>query len=133
MRNNEIAMVGVPMDLGADRRGVDMGPSAIRYASVKEKLAGLGYRVKDLGNLVVPTPESMDAGENKLKYMREITAVSRELAETTDQVVQSGCFPLILGGDHSIAIGSIAGVARHHKRMGVIWFDAHGDLNTSKT
>lgn len=133
MRNNEIAMVGVPMDLGADRRGVDMGPSAIRYASVKEKLAGLGYRVKDLGNLVVPTPESMDAGENKLKYMREITAVSRELAETTDQVVQSGCFPLILGGDHSIAIGSVAGVARHHKRMGVIWFDAHGDLNTSKT
>ncbi|PTX58930.1 arginase [Melghirimyces profundicolus] len=133
MKNKKITIIGVPMDLGADRRGVDMGPSAIRYASVKEKLTGLGWDVQDHGNLMVPTPESYDVGELQLKYLREITEVSKELASTIDKVVRTGRFPLILGGDHSIAIGTIAGMAKHHKRMGVIWFDAHGDLNTAET
>lgn len=133
MDNKKITIVGVPMDLGADRRGVDMGPSAIRYASVQEKLTGLGYDVKDRGNLVVPTPESYDVGENQLKYLSEITQVSNELATVLDEVIQTGHFPLVLGGDHSIAIGTIAGVAKHYNRMGVIWFDAHGDLNTAET
>ncbi|WP_374709413.1 arginase [Desmospora profundinema] len=121
------------MDLGADRRGVDMGPSAIRYASLQEKLTSLGYDVEDLGNLQVPTPESYDVGQQQLKYLREVHAVSEELAQTLDRVVAAGRFPLILGGDHSIAIGTIAGVARHHRQMGLIWFDAHGDLNTAET
>lgn len=133
MKNNKVTVVGVPMDLGADRRGVDMGPSAIRYASVKEKLTQLGYEVSDQGNLSVPTPESYDVGEKQLKYLREITLVSDELMRTVDAVKQEGRFPLILGGDHSIAIGTIAGAAKHHQRMGVIWFDAHGDLNTGET
>ncbi|SDX31679.1 arginase [Marininema mesophilum] len=128
-----ITIIGVPMDLGADRRGVDMGPSAIRYASVQEKLTLLGFDVKDLGNLQVPTPESYDVGETHLKYLREITSVNEELAETLDKVVLEGCFPLVLGGDHSIAIGTIAGVAKRRKRMGLVWFDAHGDLNTAET
>lgn len=133
MHNKKITIVGVPMDLGADRRGVDMGPSAIRYASLKEKLTGLGYDVKDNGNLSVPTPESYDVGSSQLKYLREIAQVSEELAVTLDDVIQKGRFPLVLGGDHSIAIGTIAGVAKHYKRLGVIWFDAHGDLNTADT
>jgi arginase len=128
-----ISIIGVPMDLGADRRGVDMGPSAIRYASLQEKLTVLGYEVEDRGNLQVPTPESYDAGARQLKYLREVRAVNEELAQALDQVVREGRFPLVLGGDHSIAIGTIAGVARHHQRMGLIWFDAHGDLNTADT
>lgn len=133
MYNKDITIVGVPMDLGADRRGVDMGPSAIRYASLKEKLSELGCNVKDAGNLAVPTPESYKVGSSKLKYLREITQVSEELAVTLDHEIQKGRFPLVLGGDHSIAIGTIAGVAKHYKRLGVIWFDAHGDLNTADT
>ncbi|PTM53347.1 arginase [Desmospora activa] len=128
-----ISIVGVPMDLGADRRGVDMGPSAIRYALVQEKLASLGYEVEDLGNLQVPTLESYHEGQQQLKYLREICAVSEDLARTLDKIVERERFPLVLGGDHSIAIGTIAGVARHHQRMGLIWFDAHGDLNTEYT
>lgn len=121
------------MDLGADRRGVDMGPSAIRYAMLQEKLLSLGYEVEDLGNLQVPTPESNHEGQQQLKYLHEICTVSKELARTLDDVVERGRFPLVLGGDHSIAIGTIAGVAHYHQRMGLIWFDAHGDLNTEDT
>ncbi|OYD06857.1 arginase [Paludifilum halophilum] len=126
-------MIGVPMDMGADRRGVDMGPSAIRYASVKEKLNSLGYEVEDLGNLQVPTPESYSVGQQQLKYLREIASVNRELADQVSEIKNRRRFPLILGGDHSIAIGTVAGVAKHHKKMGLIWFDAHGDLNTAET
>ncbi|SFS88525.1 arginase [Marininema halotolerans] len=128
-----ITIVGVPMDLGADRRGVDMGPSAIRYASVQEKLSMLGFDVKDIGNLQVPTPETYDAGENQLKYLSEITSVSEELTQILDDIVSDGRFPLVLGGDHSIAIGTVAGVAKRRQRLGLIWFDAHGDLNTADT
>mgnify|MGYP001945351138 CR=1 FL=1 len=129
----QITVIGVPMDLGADRRGVDMGPSAIRYANLQDKLERIGYEVEDIGNLYVPTPESYDVGDTKLKYLREIATVNNELAETVAGVMEKGRFPLILGGDHSIAIGTIAGVNRYQKRTGVIWFDAHGDLNTAHT
>ena len=86
-----------------------------------------------MGNLQVPTPETYQVGDQQLKYLREIIAVNDELAETVSQVIERGRFPLILGGDHSIAIGTIAGVAKHHQNMGLIWFDAHGDLNTAET
>lgn len=130
---NQITVIGVPMDLGADRRGVDMGPSAIRYANLKNKLQNIGYEVEDIGNLFVPTPESYHVGDANLKYLREIVSVNEELAKTVAGVVERGRFPLVLGGDHSIAIGTIAGVVRHQKKTGVIWFDAHGDLNTAET
>lgn len=129
----QITVIGVPMDLGADRRGVDMGPSAIRYANLKNKLEQIGYDVEDIGNLHVQTPESYHPGETKLKYLREVASVNNELAHTVADVIRQGRFPLVLGGDHSIAIGTIAGVTRHQKKTGVIWFDAHGDLNTADT
>lgn len=129
----QITVIGVPMDLGADRRGVDMGPSAIRYANLQGKLQQIGFEVEDIGNLQVPTPETYEIGDTKLKYLREIVRVNEELAQTVTSVMEKGRFPLVLGGDHSIAIGTIAGVSRLQKRTGVIWFDAHGDLNTAET
>ncbi|WP_134704819.1 arginase [Ammoniphilus sp. YIM 78166] len=131
--NKNISIIGVPMDLGADRRGVDMGSSAIRYAGVKKRLESIGYDIVDKGDLRVPTPESYPIINNNLKYLAEITKVNQELAIAVDQEMQKGRFPLVIGGDHSIAIGTIAGVAKHQKNTGVIWFDAHGDLNTGET
>lgn len=131
--NKQISVIGVPMDLGAGRRGVDMGPSAIRYANLKEKLEQIGMDVEDVGNLHVPTPESYPSGNDKLKYLREVSRVNEQLANTVSGIVVRGRFPLVLGGDHSIAIGTIAGASRHLHKMGVIWFDAHGDLNTAET
>jgi arginase len=121
------------MDLGADRRGVDMGPAAIRYAGVIKRLTSLGYEVKDFGDISVPHFEEIHPEHHSLKYLREITDVSTRLADLIDERMNEGYFPLILGGDHSISIGSIAGIARHKKKMGLIWFDAHGDLNTAET
>ncbi|MEW9670206.1 arginase [Ammoniphilus sp. 3BR4] len=131
--NKNISIIGVPMDLGADRRGVDMGPSAIRYAGVKKRLESIGYNIVDTGDLRVPTPEAYPIIHHNLKYLAEITKVNAELAEVVDQEMQKGRFPLVIGGDHSIAIGTIAGLAKHKKNMGVIWYDAHGDLNTGET
>jgi arginase len=128
-----ITVIGVPMDLGAGRRGVDMGPSAIRYAMLNEKLMRMGFEVEDIGNLQVPSPETYQVVDPKLKYLQEITSVCEILANTVSETVERGRFPLVLGGDHSIAIGTIAGAAKHRKRMGLIWFDAHGDLNTMET
>ena len=119
------------MDLGADRRGVDMGPSAIRYARLKESLEKLGIEVTDHGNLRVPVPESASVAEQNAKYYPIIKAVCEELADVVAEVVKSGSFPLVLGGDHSIAMGTIAGIARvRGNAPGVIWVDAHGDINT---
>lgn len=129
----KLSVIGVPMDLGADRRGVDMGPSAIRYANVHEKLQRIGYEVEDIGNLSVPTPESFHAGNTKIKYLHEVVSVNEELAAVVAHEMGRGRFPLVLGGDHSISIGTIAGVTRRQKKTGVIWFDAHGDLNTVDT
>jgi arginase len=132
-----VRVLGVPMDLGADRRGVDMGPSAIRYAGLAETLADIGASCLDAGDVTVPRPEARDpdAGgpaTGDAKFLAETETVSRRLADRVAGVVADGEFPLVLGGDHSVAIGSVGGVARDH-RTGLLWFDAHGDYNTSTT
>ncbi|GEO26767.1 arginase [Alicyclobacillus acidoterrestris] len=130
----ELRIIGVPSDLGQGRRGVDMGPSAIRYAGLSAALEGLGYTVQDLGNINVPTPEMKEQNQNtKLRYLHEVTEVSKNLCNIVSTVVTEGHIPIILGGDHSIAIGSLAGMAQSSANYGVIWFDAHGDMNTSET
>lgn len=133
-----VAIIGVPMDLGADRRGVDMGPSAIRCAGLEHLLEGIGYQVHDYGDLVVrrhaaACSGTTAAGHSNLKYVDEITRVNIELSLQVADVIQQGMFPLVLGGDHSIAIGTLAGVRQHHEELGVIWFDSHGDVNTAAT
>jgi arginase len=130
-------IIGVLMDLGADRRGVDMGPSAIRVAGLNERLAGLGYEVTDAGNLSVRNPEMMQITDRKLKYLPEIAAACQQLSSQVEATLEHGAIPIILGGDHSIAIGSVSGLAAYHRKrdhkVGVIWFDAHGDMNTPET
>ncbi|SFV05344.1 arginase [Alicyclobacillus macrosporangiidus] len=128
-----IRIIGVPSDYGQGRRGVDMGPSAIRYAGLREKLRDMGLDVTDLGDVPVPTPETRHIDNEKLKYLDEVIAVCTALCERVRDVVAAGQIPLVLGGDHSVAIGSLAGVAAAGKRFGVIWFDAHGDMNTDET
>lgn len=130
----EITIIGAPMDLGADRRGVDMGPSAIRYADLNEKLRKQGHAVRDLGNIHIAERALHTAGNPHLKYLDAIVAAARELAERTETAVRSGAVPLVLGGDHSIALGSIGGVTNAMGGdVGVIWFDAHADFNTAET
>ncbi|SMC52629.1 arginase [Sporomusa malonica] len=133
MINNRVSIIGVPLDLGADRRGVDMGPSAIRYAKVREKLQELGYEVDDRGDILPTRPDSCYVDGTKLKYLDEIERVNTELCHMVAEEIGKGCFPLILGGDHSIAIGTMSGVLQHKKKLGVLWFDAHGDINTAET
>lgn len=128
-----IRVIGAPMDLGADRRGVDIGPSAIRYAGLSDHLHRLGHTIHDSGNLSIPQPESHPIGNTQLKYLAPIVEVSEELARHVSAALNEGEFPLILGGDHSIALGSISGVARVHPNLGVIWIDAHPDFNTEET
>lgn len=130
MKRN-ISVIGVPMDLGQSRRGVDMGPSAMRYAGMVERLENLTYTVKDLGDIQIQH-EQEDPNE-PLHNLRQIANATKELARAVDQEVAGGSFPLILGGDHSISIGSIAGIAQHYENLGVIWYDAHGDLNSAET
>lgn len=129
----DITIIGAPMDLGADRRGVDMGPSAIRYADLNEKLTCQGHSVRDLGNIDVAGRETHSAGDARLKYLDQIVASARELAERSEAAVRAGSLPLVLGGDHSITLGSVGGLSRTLPDVGVIWFDAHGDFNTSET
>src|SRR5499426_3640754 len=130
----KISIVGVPMDLGADRRGVDMGPSALRYADLNEQLQALGHEVHDLGDLDVIIPETRHFGDPKAKYLREIADACTHLANLVIQIRQEGRTPLVLGGDHSIAIGTVSGVSecfrRSGKKIGLIWVDAHADMNT---
>ena len=128
-----IRVIGVPMDLGADRRGVDIGASAIRYAGLNDRLRKLSFSVHDIGNLVVPQPESHPLGHPKVKYLEPIVQVSEQLANIVTDTLQKDEFPLVLGGDHSIALGSISGVAKVHKNIGVLWIDAHADFNTDET
>lgn len=133
---SRVEIVGVPMDLGADRRGVDMGPSAIRYARLNEGLAALGVEhVVDHGNIPVPVAESSAARSvENAKYLPVILSVCDELSRIVEESIARGGFPLVLGGDHSIAIGTLAGVFRARKRQpGLIWIDAHGDINTPMT
>jgi len=132
-----IHLIGFPMDLGAGRRGVDMGPSALRIAGIGERLRELGYEVLDEGDLNIKPQEVQDIYHPQLKYLPEIARACRHLAALVYQVLRSGGFPLALGGDHSMSIGSVAGIARWcrqtRRRLGVLWIDAHGDLNTPET
>lgn len=130
--NKKISMIGVPLDLGCDRRGVDMGPSAIRYAGVVKRLEGLGYSVKDLGDIPVIRPENFEETDNH-KYLHQVLEANERLAAKVAKEIEDERFPLVLGGDHSIALGTLAGVAQTKKNLGVIWFDAHGDINTGLT
>lgn len=130
----KVVILGVPLDLGAGRRGVDMGPSALRVAEIAEKISEIGYVVEDRGNISVPMIQKEKTHYNaKLRYLEEICAVNEELAKAVRDIREAGDFPLVLGGDHSIAIGSIAGMASEKDRLGVIWIDAHGDFNTVDT
>ncbi len=128
----QIDIIGIPIDLGADRRGVDMGPSAIRYAHLQQKLEALGYAVEDKGNIEVPIAEMCSVNDPKLKYIDCIVPMSRRASGAVSTSMQAGHFPLVLGGDHSLSIGSIRGAAKS-KKLGVIWIDAHADFNTEKT
>ena len=122
------------MDLGASRRGVDMGPSALRVAGLQTKLKQLGRQVEDEGNVAVPQAEEQPYGEKKARYLDEIAQTCKGLAEIVRKTLDEDMLPLVLGGDHSIAVGTVAGAAAHFhqagKRVGVIWLDAHGDMNT---
>lgn len=129
----QIDIIGAPLDFGAGRRGVDMGPSAIRYAGLKAGLEGLGLEVRDLGNVAVPIGENCAPGDPRLKYLDPIIEVERELIDVVSSSVANGRIPLVLGGDHSLAIGSITGAIMDGRRLGLIWLDTHGDFNTDET
>src|SRR5919109_5674545 len=128
----QIDIIGVPIDLGADRRGVDMGPSAIRYAHLRQRLEELSHTVEDKGNIEVPIQETCEVTDPKLKYIDCIIPMGRRIAGAVATSIQGGRFPLVLGGDHSLSVGSIRGAAKH-RRLGVIWVDAHADFNTPET
>ncbi|TFE23204.1 arginase [Cohnella luojiensis] len=132
-KNKNVSIIGVPMDLGADRRGVDMGPSALRCACLQEKLEGLGFVVHDQGDLRIERPKNPFGSEGNLKYLNEIIRANAELCGKVESEMKQGRFPLVIGGDHSIAIGTIKGVLKQVERLGVIWFDAHADANTAET
>jgi arginase len=130
----DVTIIGVPVDLGAGRRGVDMGPSAIRYAGLADRLRAIDCSVLDLGDLAVPLAELIPTPlpDEPLRYLGPLVDLNRNLADKVARVVEGNSFPLILGGDHSLAIGSVRGSSRN-RRIGVIWIDAHGDFNTAET
>src|SRR5512139_2238180 len=132
-----VSIIGFPMDLGADRRGVDMGPSALRIAGLQTKLEALGYKVNDLGDIKIEIMEKQKIKNPKLKYLDEIIKTSKMLAEKIEKVLEKGEFPICLGGDHSMALGTISGIASYCRikklKLGVIWIDAHSDMNTDET
>jgi arginase len=133
----KIRIIGVPMDLGASRRGVDMGPSALRVAGLQARLKQLGRQVEDVGNVAVAQPEGQPYGEKNAKYLGEISETCKRLSGMVGEAIEKGFLPLVLGGDHSIAVGTVAGVAGHFRKeskgVGLIWLDAHGDMNTPET
>ncbi len=137
MQRQKVTFIGAPLDLGAGRRGVDMGPSAFRVADIDRKIRDLGHEVTDAGDLKVSIPETQVPGDPRMKYLAEIREVCEALRDKVEQVLEGGGVPVALGGDHSIAIGTIAGVSRHFSKrgakIGLIWFDAHGDANTAET
>ncbi len=137
MTPRKVTFVGVPLDLGAGRRGVDMGPSAFRVADIHQKVRDLGYDVVEHGDLEVSIPETQGPGNPRLKYLKEIRETCAKLRDTVGDVLKKESIPVVLGGDHSIAMGTIAGVSRFHRerkeKIGLIWFDAHADANTAET
>jgi arginase len=134
---NTVHIIGVPMDLGSGRRGVDMGPSAIRIAGLQDKLTALGQKVVDEGDLDIHNMEELRVRDLHARYIAEIARANRVLATQVERVVRRGHFPLVLGGDHSIAVGTVSGIASwgrtRGKRMGILWVDAHSDINTPGT
>ncbi|HUX68042.1 MAG TPA: arginase [Terriglobales bacterium] len=133
----KVRIVGVPLDLGQDRRGVDMGPSAVRVAGLLARLEGLGCEVRDLGNIEVAFAEHQAPGDPHAKYLPEIAQSCQRLADGVMQMIEDGALPLVLGGDHSIAVGTASGVSAFYRArqqaVGLIWLDAHGDFNTPAT
>lgn len=128
-----ISLIGVPMDLGADRHGVDMGPSAIRYADIDGKLRALGHEVVNLDSIHVPDADTRAPGDPKLKYLDQIVTATSELSKRVQQCVTEGSLPIVLGGDNAISLGTVSGTANARGPIGVIWFDAHADFNTNET
>jgi arginase len=135
--NKKAKIIGVPMDLGAGRRGVDMGPSAIRIAGLNQAIALLGYDVTDSGNVHVHPPEAVEQSNHRARYLPQIAAAADELCGLIESALEDGALPVVLGGDHSIAIGSVAGVSsfyrKRNQKIGIIWLDAHADVNTPET
>ncbi len=134
---SKIKIVGVPLDLGQDRRGVDMGPSAVRVAGLNARIQALGYTVEDAGNVPAPIAEMQPFGARRAKYLAEVAATCRKHAVWVENILRQGFLPLVLGGDHSIAIGTVAGVSnffrRKKQKVGLVWIDAHADINTPET
>jgi arginase len=132
-----IHILGVPMDLGSGRRGVDMGPSAIRIAGLDQRLSELGHKVVDDGDVVIKNMEELKVGNEHARYLGEIARASGVIARKVERIMGLGQFPLVLGGDHSIAVGTVSGIAafarQQQKKVGVLWIDAHGDINTPET
>ncbi|WP_372661806.1 arginase [Cohnella sp.] len=133
LRNQNISIIGVPINHGADSSGVELGPNALRSANILTKLESLGYHVNDLGDLYVNRLLEASLPGEKLKFIKEIMRVNSELCNLVADEISKGQFPLVIGGDHSIAIGTIKGVLQKVKKLGVIWFDAHADANTEVT
>ena len=134
---HKVRIIGVPMDLGQSRRGVDMGPSAMRGAGLQLRLKQMGHQVEDIGNISVKQPEEMSVGEKRAKYMTEIAETCKDLAGIVQKSLEENFIPLVLGGDHSIAVGAVSGVSAHFrkekKQIGYLWLDAHGDMNTPES
>ena len=132
-----VHLLGVPMDLGSGRRGVDMGPSAIRIAGVADRLTELGHKVVDEGDIVIKNMEELKVGDERARYLGEIARAAAVIARKIGRIMGLGHFPLVLGGDHSIAVGTVSGIAAHaqrqDQRVGLLWIDAHGDINTPET
>jgi arginase len=137
MMERTVAFLGVPMDLGGGRRGVDMGPSAMRIAGIEAGVRALGLGFEDRGNVPVPEPTSRVPRNPKARFLDEIAAACAELRRRVERALADGRFPVVIGGDHSIACGTIAGISSHYHRqkqkIGLIWFDAHGDMNTPES
>jgi arginase len=129
-----VHIIGVPLDLGGGRRGVDMGPSALRIAGLADRISALGRAVQDKGDLTVPIPETQRAGDERKRYIRDIARVCNRLHQTALTSLEAGALPLVLGGDHSLAAGSVAASAAYARardtQVGLVWVDAHGDMNT---
>ncbi len=133
MNKLEMSVIGVPMDFGQNRRGVDMGPSAMRYAGAIQRLEALGHEVKDEGDISIDQTTAGQDTNTKLRNLPEVIETSTKLADKVSEVLSNKRFPLVLGGDHSIAIGTLAGLAKNYENLGVIWYDAHADMNTEET
>jgi len=129
----KVAVIGAALDLGQGRRGVDMGPSAIRYAGLADRLEELGHEVIDHGNVPAEIAEASDVGDEQARFLAPILRTCERISKLVRSAREAGCFPLVLGGDHSVALGSLGGLASVHGRGGVIWIDAHGDLNGPQT